>query len=178
MSDAWVRAVVAATIIAVVVALVVRRPQHEAYVRFTPSHDELLRRKVAVVRSMPSRKDPATVYFVVDSQNRLLKNPKLPYEGVNFRAVLHEFQERFGSRVVEATTARKKINKVQVVYDAQTQEVTKLLVPRQWSMPPRQLRLKPVRVLLNPRPGVPVTSKTLVLLTGADNRVTSATVRE
>ena len=182
MSNTWVRAVVAAVIVAIAIALFARRPRHEAFEGFKPSYNELLRRRVAVVRAPPPRADPATIFFVVDSQQRLVKNPKLPYEGMNYRTVLDEFQERFGARAVEATTVQRKVgNKVQIVYDAQTQEVTRLLVPRQWSMPPRRLRVRtartPVRVLLNPRPGTPITSKTLVLVTGSDNRVTSATMR-
>lgn len=182
MRDAWVRVVVAVTILVIVVAFLARRPRHEAYAPFRPLYDELLRRKVAVVRALPPRPDPATVYFVVDSQQRLVKNPKLPYEGMPLKAVMQEFQERFGARAVEATTVRKRAtNKVQIVYDAQTQRVTRLLVPRQWSMPPRRLRVRsgrsPVRVLLNPRSGTSITSKTLVLVTGSDGRVTSATMR-
>lgn len=184
MQSSLVHFVVVGTVLVVVAALILKKPgcrsSFEPFVALKPSYDELVRRKVAVVRSMPSNKDPATVYFLVDSKGRLRKNPKLPYEGMNYKTVLQEVQDKFGPRAVEAVTTRRKSNKVQVVYDPKTQEVTKLSVPRQWFMPPRRLPLKsqpPLVVLLNPRAGSPVTSKSLVIMTGADKRVTSATVR-
>lgn len=188
MNDTIVQVVVVATVLAVLAALVMKKRRcerfaaYEAYTTLKPSYDELVRRKVSIVRKMPLKKEPGVVYFVVDSKNMLVKDARLPWEGQNYRTVLEEVQDMFGPRAVEAGTSLKKDSaKVQVIYDQRTQEVTKLRVPRQWSMPPRRLRLKTARrtvaVVLNPAPGTRLTGKTLVLKTGSDGRVTSAQVR-
>ena len=188
VNDMFVRITVAAVVLVVFAALVLKRKRCEKFARMETfrglkaSYDELLRRKVAIVPRMPSPKEPGTVYFVVDASQRLLKDPKVPYEGMDYEDAANLFTEKFGKSSVETTTRAKPTkDKVQIVYDPRTDEVTKVKIPRRWSMPPRRLWLKTskrtVAVALNPPGGTPIREKTLVLVTGADNRVTSATIR-
>lgn len=186
INPTFVQFVVAAVVGVILAATILRKPQAvETFRQLRTSYDELLKRKVALVRRLPPRaqRDPGTVYFVVDAGGRLVRDPHIPYEGQEVRSVLTQLQSMFGTKAVESVTsaqARRK-DKVQVVYDARTQLVTKLRVPRQWAMPPRRLGLKnskrTVAVLVNPREGVPLREKTLVLQTGRNGRVTSATLR-
>lgn len=180
MADTYVVLAVLAAVLAVLAAATLRRPVHEGFAALKASAPEELRgRRVAVVRSLPDRRDRTTVYLVVDEAGRLRKNPRLPLEGTRLEDVMREMQTRFGERFVEATTARpaRAGGKVRVVYDAQSRLVTRVLVPRQWAMPPRTLRLRGVTVALNPPAGAALQRPTLVLTASAAGVVGSATLR-
>jgi hypothetical protein len=175
-----VRAVALVTLCVMLAALLMKRPRctEEQFTGYRTTYPELVGRRVAVVRKLPALRDrdPATVYFVTDQQGLLLADPKLPYEGQPAREVVGIFQEKFGAAsVVSSAINRKRKDKVVVVHDPRSQIVTRVHIPRRWSMPPPLLRLRPRPVVVvNPSSSRMYPGRTLVLTAAKTGVVTSA----
>lgn len=188
MTDLFLRLVAIGTILVILLALFLPRPScREAFQgrqAYQPSYPEFVGRKVAVVRAPPAPKDPETVYFVVAADGTLLRDPVLPWVGLPSGRVIQEFQRRFGARSVVSDTANKKRkDRVTVVVHAGSGKVKRVHIPRRWAMAPNVVDLVSKKysgrlgVSLNPAAGTRFSRKTLVLQTGGDGRVTSATVK-
>jgi hypothetical protein len=173
-------------VVAVLVALAIwtwPQPSQESF-QAQVDVNTLRGRTVEVVRTMPrgAQRDRSKVYLHVDSNGRLVSNPRLPFSGDSLAQVQQALIEKFGAKTVRATTmrppdARSRADTVWIVYDASTRKVTRVAVPPRWAMPPRMLDIQrkgtPTFVALNPKPGEQFKGRTLVVRTGKGNTVTS-----
>lgn len=141
---------------------------------------QLVGRRVAVSPGQPpAQPQPGTIYFVVDGRGKLLRDPRLPYEGEHVNSVVREMEKKYGLRSVETSTMERPLaGKVHIIYNPQTERTTKVLIPSQWSTAPRTLRFgapqRHLLVALNPPATRTYSEPTLVLQTDAAGIVTRA----
>jgi len=118
-----------------------------------------LHAKITTAVGGPVRYTRYTMVFRVDSKNKLVALPVIPYENQLLAHSLIRFKGMFGPRNVETvpvskTPASVKPDKVVLEYDPKTQRVTQVLIPKRWSVPPDYLDV-PLGTLirLNPPQG-------------------------
>ena len=167
----------AGTAVALVLAIVAMY-LHGRFDSFTTvkasTFPELVGMRVSVGKV--ASKDPTVVSFVVDAAGKLTTSPVIPWAGRPVDAVMRAFQRKFGNSSVIGSTknvAAQK-NKVVVIHSATTKRVSRVLVPKQWSIQPDRLSVpRQTRVSLNP------TKPTagMVIVTDTKGVVKSATYR-
>ena len=121
-------------------------------------------------------KDPSVVSFVVDAAGKIATPPVIPWAGRPVDAVMRAFQRKFGQRFVIGSTKNVAMqkDKVVVIHNATTKRVSKVLVPKQWSIQPDRLSVpRQTRVYLNPAKA----AAGLAIVTDTKGVVKSATYR-
>jgi len=138
-----------------------------------------LRAKLTTSAPVPIR---YSVVFHVDSKNKLVALPIIPYENQLLAHALIRFKGMFGARNVETlamtnTHAAVKKDKVVLEYDPKTQRVTQVLIPKRWSVPPDYLDI-PIGTLirLNPAQGAKVSGPHVDIRTDAKTGLITSAV--
>ena len=138
-----------------------------------------LRAKLTTSAPVPVR---YAVVFHVDSKNKLLAFPIIPYENQPLANALIRFKAMFGARNVETlamtkTHAAIKQDKVVLEYDPKTRRVTQVLIPKRWSVSPDYLDITlGTLVRLNPTQGAAVAGPYVDIRTDAKTGLITSAV--